>query len=155
MQALTFLLHPIHKVNRAVQLAYLLIRPTWIQIGHGGVDPIFQRAHDSLVQQEIDKNMSIIEGLIDSRNFADRIMNHLILLTHVRTRRLVRFSQYHAQELNKGHVRSLRKIYKHIDMVQSLRSQASILNFSEKNDWRNQGQKSKNGKSLTTLKTAA
>jgi hypothetical protein len=155
MQALTFLLHPIHKVNRAVQLAYLLIRPTWIQIGHGGVDPIFQRAHDSLVQQEIDKNMSIIEGLIDSRNFADRIMNHLILLTHVRTRRLVRFSQYHAQELNKGHVRSLRKIYKHIDMVQSLRSQASILNFSEKNDWRNQGQKSKNGKSLPTLKTAA
>jgi hypothetical protein len=142
-------------VNRAVQLAYLLIRPTWIQIGHGGVDPIFQRAHDSLVQQEIDKNMSIIEGLIDSRNFADRIMNHLILLTHVRTRRLVRFSQYHAQELNKGHVRSLRKIYKHIDMVQSLRSQASILNFSEKNDWRNQGQKSKNGKSLPTLKTAA
>jgi hypothetical protein len=155
MQALTFLLHPIHKVNRAVQLAYLLIRPTWIQIGHGGVDPIFQRAHDSLVQQEIDKNMSIIEGLIDSRNFADRIMNNLILLTHVRTRRLVRFSQYHAQELNKGHVRSLRKIYKHIDMVQSLRSQASILNFSEKNDWRNQGQKSKNGKSLPTLKTAA
>ena len=155
MQALTFLLHPIHKVNRAVQLAYLLIRPTWIQIGHGGVDPIFQRAHDSLVQQEIDKNMSIIEGLIDSRNFADRIMNHLILLTHVRTRRLVRFSQYHAQELNKGHVRSLRKIYKHIDMVQSLRSQASILNFSKKNDWRNQGQKSKNGKSLPTLKTAA
>lgn len=132
MQALTFLLHPIHKVNRAVQLAYLLIRPIWIQIGHGGVDPIFQRAHDSLVQQEIDKNMSIIEGLIDSRNFADRIMNHLILLTHVRTRRLVRFSQYHAQELNKGHVRSLRKVYKHIDMVQSLRSQASIMNFSEK-----------------------
>ncbi len=155
MQALTFLLDPIHKVNRAVQMAYLLIRPKWIQLGHGGVDPIFQRAHDSLVEQEIDKNMSIMEGLIEPQNIADRVINHLILLTHVRTRRLVRFSQYHAHELNKGHARTLHKIYEHIDMVQSRRSQASALNFSAKNDWKGPVIKSKNGKSLPTLKTAA
>lgn len=155
MQALTFLLHPIHKLHRTVQSAYLLFRPTWIKIGHAGVDPIFQRAHDSLVKEEIDNNMSIIEGLVDPQNFADRFMNHLILLTHVRTRRLVRFSQYHAHELNKGHLRSLRKIYKHIHMVQSLRSQASALKFSANKTWSNQGQKNERTKSFAAFKTIA
>lgn len=132
MQALTFLLHPFHKVNRALQMAYLYIRPTWIEIGHGGVDPIFQRAMDSLVQQEIDQNQSIINALVEPQHFADRIANQLILLTQVRTKRLVRFTQYHADELNKGNKRSLRKIYKHIGMVQNLRFDSRVLPVSTK-----------------------
>ena len=130
MQALSFLLYPFHKVNRTFQTLFLYLRPTWIEWAHGGVDPIFQRALDTCVPLTMEHNFAVIATIKEPKNFADSFLNYLVLLTQLRTRRLVRFTQYHSEELNKGHKRSLKKIYKHIGMIQSLRSDALAYNPS-------------------------
>ena len=78
----------------------------------------------------MEHNFAIIATIKEPKNFADSFLNYLVLLTQLRTRRLVRFTQYHSDELNKGHKRSLKKIYKHIEMIQSLRSNALAYNPS-------------------------
>ena len=114
MQTLSFLLYPFHKVNRTFQTLFLYLRPTWIEWAHGGVDPIFQRALDTCVPLTMEHNLAVIATIEEPKNLADSVLNYLVLLTQLRTRRLVRFTQYHSDELNKGHKRSLKKIYKHI-----------------------------------------
>lgn len=124
MQALNFLLHPTNAVNRILRKRSYALRPTWVELGHGGVDPNFFRALNTLVDEEIARNLSVIEGMPLAKNTTDRITNYLILCTQVRTNRLVRFTQYHATDLNKNHKRVLSKIYKHISAVRDLRSDA-------------------------------
>jgi hypothetical protein len=124
MQALNFLLHPTNAVNRILRKRSYSLRPTWIELGHGGVDPNFYRALNTLVDEEIARNLSVIEGMPLAKNTTERMTNYLILCTQVRTNRLVRFTQYHATELNKNHKRVLGKIYKHIYAVRDLRSDA-------------------------------
>lgn len=124
MQALNFLLHPTNAVNRILRKRSYALRPTWIELGHGGVDPNFHRALNTLVDEEIARNLSVIEGMPLAKNTTDRMTNYLILCTQVRTNRLVRFTQYHATDLNENHKRVLGKIYKHISAVRDLRSSA-------------------------------
>lgn len=133
MQALSFLLYPFHKVKRTFQTLFLYLRPTWIELAHGGVDPIFQRALDTCVPLTMEHNLAVIATIEEPKNLADSFLNYLVLLTQLRTRRLVRFTQYHSDELNKGHKRSLKKIYKHIGMIQSLRSNALAYNPCDSN----------------------
>jgi hypothetical protein len=124
MQVLNFLLHPTIAVKQILRKRSYALRPTWIELGHGGVDPDFHRALNTLVDEEIARNLSVIDDMPLAKNTPDRMTNYLILCTQVRTNRLVRFTQYHATDLNKNHKRVLSRVYKHISAVRDLRSSA-------------------------------
>ncbi|GEM_PF-794266 len=132
MQALTFLLHPTKLVKRILWNRYQSVRPVWVEFGHGGIDPNFRRAMNTCVQVEMDRNLSIIEDLEKPHHLFDRIMNCLVLCTQVRTKRLIRFTQYHADELNKSSKGELKEIYKHVHQIESLRHSALNQNTTPK-----------------------
>jgi len=94
----------------------------WVDFAHAGIDPQFRRAVRNLYFRDIRNQMAAIdnfEGEAKKLSF----QSAWTLLWTVREKRLVKFTEYHAQALNDGHSELLQEIYTRVYAIRALRKQ--------------------------------
>lgn len=94
----------------------------WVDFAHAGIDPQFRRAVRNLYFRDIRNQMEVInhfEGELKSLSFTAT----WTLLRKMSEKRLVKFTEYHAQVLNDGHSELLQEIYTRVYAIRAFRKQ--------------------------------
>jgi len=116
------------RVESAISLApspawnalHIRLHRAWVDIVHAGVDPQFRRAVRNLYFRDIRYQMAVIDNFENSTR-ALSLQTTWTLLWSLSGKRLVKFTEYHAQALNDGHSELLQEIYARVHAIQALR----------------------------------
>ena len=116
----TIVLEPQHSSSPVLE--WNAVRLKWhklcVRVLHGGVDPHFRRATRDLYFEEIRFQLSAIERF---QAKSPKWNAKLSLMLNLRTRRLIRYTEYHALPLNEHHQELLQAIYVRVFAIRSLR----------------------------------
>jgi hypothetical protein len=95
-------------------------RHAWVWLVHGGVDPAFDKAARHLYFKEVQSQMTAWEAFKSGAN-PSTLSAHSALFFALRTRKLIKFSVYHAEELNDHHTDLLRDLYRRVYAIKKVR----------------------------------
>ena len=103
----------------------------WVWLIHGGIDPTFHKAAQILYAKELKNQKNAWEAYKFAPN-PQTFSAKSALLFALRTRRLIKFTEYHAEELNDRHTQLLQDLYLRIHAIKKVRKAL----FISKLPWR-------------------